>query len=146
MAPSSAMIAMTVSVIQSRLKKARGLSRPLGKALRVNLDPAAPDFYDYTTADWYATTLRTLEPRMSGPYVDYACTSQYAVTDGRPGHGGRGGARRRRRRRPRRERPSTPIRSWLLVDFSPAAGSPAAAAGSGTAGSSSDRSGSRRSS
>ena len=46
------------------------------EALRVNLDPAAPDFYDYTTTAWYATD----EPRLSGPYVDYACTNQYAIT------------------------------------------------------------------
>jgi hypothetical protein len=44
--------------------------------LRVNLDPAAPDFYDYTTTEWYATTA----PAMSGPYVDYACTNEYAIT------------------------------------------------------------------
>jgi DNA-binding FadR family transcriptional regulator len=50
------------------------------EALRVNLDPAAPDFYDYTTADWYETPRRTGRPWMSGPYVDYLCTNAYAVT------------------------------------------------------------------
>jgi hypothetical protein len=55
---------------------ARGAPEPL----RVNLDPAAPDFYDYTTADWYATPERTREPRMAGPYVDLACTNEYAIT------------------------------------------------------------------
>ena len=55
-------------------------TRGTPEALRVNLDPAAPDFYDYTAADWYATPLRTFEPRLAGPYVDYACTNQYAVT------------------------------------------------------------------
>lgn len=44
--------------------------------LRVNLDPAAPDFYDYTTTEWFAAT----EPHMAGPYVDYACTNEYAIT------------------------------------------------------------------
>jgi hypothetical protein len=44
--------------------------------LRVNLDPAAPDFYDYTTTEWFAAT----EPSMAGPYVDYACTNEYAIT------------------------------------------------------------------
>jgi methyl-accepting chemotaxis protein-like sensor len=50
------------------------------EALRVNLDPSAPDFYDYTTADWYATPERTLARRVAGPYVDYACTNEYAIT------------------------------------------------------------------
>jgi DNA-binding FadR family transcriptional regulator len=54
----------------------RGVPEPL----RVNLDPNAPDFFDYTTADWWATPERTLEPRTAGPYVDYACTNQYAIT------------------------------------------------------------------
>jgi DNA-binding FadR family transcriptional regulator len=51
-------------------------ARGVPEALRVNLDPAAPDFYDYTRADWYTTR----EPRISGPYVDYACTNEYALT------------------------------------------------------------------
>jgi hypothetical protein len=44
--------------------------------LRVNLDPAAPDFYDYTSTEWFEAT----EPCMAGPYVDYACTNEYAIT------------------------------------------------------------------
>ena len=57
-------------------------TRPSGspEALRVNLDPAAPDFFDYTTADWYATPLATSQRHVAGPYVDYACTNQYALT------------------------------------------------------------------
>jgi DNA-binding FadR family transcriptional regulator len=54
------------------------------EALRVNLDPAAPDFYDYTAADWYAAPRRTGGPSLSGPYVDHACTNEYAVTLGVP--------------------------------------------------------------
>jgi hypothetical protein len=50
------------------------------ESLRINLDPAAPDFFDYTTADWYATPLRSMARRVAGPYVDYACTNEYAVT------------------------------------------------------------------
>jgi hypothetical protein len=50
------------------------------EALRVNLDPGAPDFYDYTTADWYATPERTQTRRMAGPYVDFLCTNEYTVT------------------------------------------------------------------
>lgn len=48
--------------------------------LRINLDQTAPDFYDYTSTDWYATPQRTLQPRIAGPYVDHACTNQYAIT------------------------------------------------------------------
>lgn len=50
------------------------------EALRVNLDPAAPDFYDYTTTDWYSTPRQTRLARAAGPYVDYACTNEYAIT------------------------------------------------------------------
>lgn len=48
--------------------------------LRVNLDPDAPDFYDYTTADWFATPRTTLAPHLAGPFVDYDCTNTYALT------------------------------------------------------------------
>jgi GntR family transcriptional repressor for pyruvate dehydrogenase complex len=48
--------------------------------LRVNLDPAAPDFYDYTAAAWYANVLRSGEPQATGPYVDYFCTGEYTIT------------------------------------------------------------------
>jgi hypothetical protein len=50
------------------------------EALRINLDPNAPDFFDYTTADWYATPARTLRRWVSGPYVDYVCTNAYSIT------------------------------------------------------------------
>jgi hypothetical protein len=50
------------------------------EALRVNLDPAAPDFFDYTGADWYQTPMRTAARHVAGPYVDFACTNEYALT------------------------------------------------------------------
>jgi len=50
------------------------------EALRVNLDPSAPDFFDYPTAEWYAVPDRTRARHVAGPYVDYACTNEYAVT------------------------------------------------------------------
>jgi hypothetical protein len=56
------------------------------EALRVNLDPAAPDFFDYTTAEWFTTPERTLARHVSGPYVDYACTNEYALTAVVPVH------------------------------------------------------------
>lgn len=48
--------------------------------LRVNLDPAAPDFYDYTAAAWYANAQRSGGPQATGPYVDYFCTGEYTIT------------------------------------------------------------------
>ena len=48
--------------------------------LRVNLDPAAPDFYDYTAADWYANAYQSGGPQATGPYVDYFCTGAYTIT------------------------------------------------------------------
>jgi hypothetical protein len=56
------------------------------EALRINLDPAAPDFFDYTTADWYATPERTLARQVAGPFVDYACTNEYTITLSTPIH------------------------------------------------------------
>jgi hypothetical protein len=54
------------------------------EALRVNLEPSAPDFFDYTTADWYATPERTGTRHVAGPYVDYVCTNEYAMTLAQP--------------------------------------------------------------
>jgi DNA-binding FadR family transcriptional regulator len=56
---------------------------PAGSAeqLRVNLDPAAPDFFDYTTAAWYTAAERLSSGgAATGPYVDYFCTGEYTVT------------------------------------------------------------------
>jgi hypothetical protein len=48
--------------------------------LRVNLDPAAPDFFDYTTAAWYTAANRLGTAQATGPYVDYFCTGEYTIT------------------------------------------------------------------
>jgi DNA-binding FadR family transcriptional regulator len=48
--------------------------------LRVNLDPAAPDFYDYTAAAWYENARLSGGPQATGPYVDYFCTGEYTIT------------------------------------------------------------------
>lgn len=48
--------------------------------LRVNLDPDAPDFYDYTTAAWYTGARESGEPQAFGPYVDHFCTGDYTIT------------------------------------------------------------------
>jgi hypothetical protein len=50
------------------------------EALRVNLEPLAPDFFDYTTADWFVTPMTTRRRHIAGPYVDYVCTNEYATT------------------------------------------------------------------
>jgi hypothetical protein len=57
-------------------------TKPAGtpEQLRVNLDPAAPDFYDYTTAAWYTSAKRSGRPEATGPYVDYFCTGEYTFT------------------------------------------------------------------
>ncbi|HEY6791073.1 MAG TPA: GntR family transcriptional regulator [Trebonia sp.] len=48
--------------------------------LRVNLDPAAPDFFDYTTAAWYTAAEQLATAQATGPYVDYFCTGEYTIT------------------------------------------------------------------
>lgn len=50
------------------------------EALRVNLDPDQPDFFDYPNLDWFSVPVETGRDRVCGPYVDYACTNQYALT------------------------------------------------------------------
>ncbi|HEY4458162.1 MAG TPA: cache domain-containing protein [Pseudonocardiaceae bacterium] len=57
-------------------------TRPSGtpEALRVNLEPTAPDFFEYSSAEWYRTPEQTLSGYVAGPYVDYACTTEYATT------------------------------------------------------------------
>lgn len=48
--------------------------------LAVDLDPASPEFYDYTTATWYQEPERSGGPAVTGPYVDYICTREYTFT------------------------------------------------------------------
>ena len=57
-------------------------TRPSGtpEALRVNLDPTAPDFFEYSSAERYRIPERSLAGYVAGPYVDYACTAEYATT------------------------------------------------------------------
>lgn len=57
-------------------------NRPHGgvEALRANLDEEAPDFFDYTTAEWYLVPAASRSRHAAGPYVDYLCTNEYAVT------------------------------------------------------------------
>lgn len=48
--------------------------------LRINLNPDAPDFYDYTVTEWYEVARRTGELTIAGPYVDASCTGAYVFT------------------------------------------------------------------
>ena len=50
------------------------------EALRVNLDPEVPDHYDYLSAEWYRIPVNSGVRHVTGPYVDYECTNEYAVT------------------------------------------------------------------
>lgn len=52
--------------------------------LRINLDPAAPDFYDYATAEWFEHPCTTGRAEVTGPYVDASCTGEYVLTMSAP--------------------------------------------------------------
>lgn len=54
------------------------------EALRLNLEPSAPDFFDYTTAEWYLMPEQTGARYIAGPYVDYSCRNDYALTLSQP--------------------------------------------------------------
>jgi DNA-binding FadR family transcriptional regulator len=58
------------------------------EALRVNLDPSGPDFFDYTAEEWFDVPIRARREHVAGPYVDYACTNQYTFTLSVPVHDG----------------------------------------------------------
>jgi hypothetical protein len=48
--------------------------------LEADLDPDSPEFYDYTTTEWYREPERTGGRCIAGPYVDYICTHEYTFT------------------------------------------------------------------
>jgi len=43
-------------------------------------DPAHEQFRDYTALEWWRVPARTAARHLTGPYVDYVCTDDYAVT------------------------------------------------------------------
>ncbi|BDV32210.1 cache domain-containing protein [Microbacterium terricola] len=43
-------------------------------------DPAHEQFRDYTALEWWRIPARTGARHLTGPYVDYVCTDDYAVT------------------------------------------------------------------
>jgi hypothetical protein len=52
--------------------------------LRVDLDPRLPDFYDYTSSEWFERPRDTGETWVAGPYVDVRGTNEYTVTAAMP--------------------------------------------------------------
>ena len=63
---------------------------PAPEPLRVNLDPTAPDFYDYTGEDWFRLPRRSGRGEITGPFVDHACTGEYTLTLAVPATGNGG--------------------------------------------------------
>ncbi|MEY5016989.1 MAG: hypothetical protein RL431_38 [Actinomycetota bacterium] len=43
-------------------------------------DPAAENFRDYTTLEWWRMPIQSGRHHVTGPYVDYMCTDDYTVT------------------------------------------------------------------
>jgi hypothetical protein len=54
--------------------------RPDLEQLQVDLDLESPEFYDYTTTEWYRVPERTGKRSVAGPYVDFICTHEYTFT------------------------------------------------------------------
>jgi hypothetical protein len=48
--------------------------------LVAELDPSKDRFYDYTQLPWFAVPASTGKRHITGPYVDYVCTDEYALT------------------------------------------------------------------
>jgi hypothetical protein len=48
--------------------------------LVAELDPGRDRFYDYTQLPWYTVPAATGRRHVTGPYVDYVCTDEYALT------------------------------------------------------------------
>jgi hypothetical protein len=50
------------------------------RRLRAVSDPAAEGFRDYTMLEWWRAAVDAETPHLTGPYVDYVCTEDYAIT------------------------------------------------------------------
>lgn len=48
--------------------------------LVAELDPSKDRFYDYTALPWFAVPASTGRRHVTGPYVDYVCSDEYALT------------------------------------------------------------------
>ena len=61
------------------------IAGPYGpQPLRVELDPRVPDFYDYTSAEWFRRPHGSGSTSVTGPYVDVRGTNAYTVTVSMP--------------------------------------------------------------
>ncbi len=57
-----------------------GSADPGIRRLLAEEDPTAENFRDYTTLEWWRVPAATLNPHITGPYVDYLCTDDYTLT------------------------------------------------------------------
>ncbi|MGW5649595.1 cache domain-containing protein [Saccharopolyspora sp. NPDC003752] len=48
--------------------------------LLISLDPASEHFLDYTRQPWFTIPRDTAQRHITGPYVDYLCSDEYALT------------------------------------------------------------------
>ncbi|MGW1677310.1 cache domain-containing protein [Saccharopolyspora sp. NPDC002376] len=48
--------------------------------LLISLDPASEHFLDYTRQPWFTVPRDTAQRHITGPYVDYLCSDEYALT------------------------------------------------------------------
>ncbi len=55
-------------------------SEPRVRMLESIEDPAAENFRDYTTLEWWRMPIQSGRHHVTGPYVDYMCTDDYTVT------------------------------------------------------------------
>lgn len=58
------------------------LAAPNGGSRRLATvaDPESDQFRDYTTLEWWRIPAQTRTQHLTGPYVDYLCTEDYAIT------------------------------------------------------------------
>ena len=52
--------------------------------LHVDLDPLHPDFYDFTTAEWFAQPMAAKQPYVAGPFVDVGGANHHICTFAMP--------------------------------------------------------------
>ena len=57
-----------------------GTAKPALRRLEAVEDESNDSFRDYTNLEWWRVPVRTGEPHITGPYVDYLCTDDYTLT------------------------------------------------------------------
>lgn len=62
----------------------RDVREPTLERLRVQTDPTADDFRDYTALAWFSGPRDDGTAHLTGPYVDYLCTDEYTLTFTKP--------------------------------------------------------------